>query len=91
MRYHKINAKIGDTLKISDSMSLRYEKIAEDLRPIWIEIPPNGEVQNYEDGTYVSVTPDVWFVFERGAWRMMNSSEHLEANRQNSQDLDLDF
>ena len=83
MRFKKFEAKVGDTVKINEAMALRYEKIAEDLRPIWHEIPSNGEKRSYEDGTFVSVTPDVWFVFERGEWRMMTPSEHIEASRQN--------
>lgn len=82
MKFKKFDARIGDTVRINDSMSLRYEKFADDLHPVWHEIPSNGHRRNYEEGTFVSVTPDVWFVFNHGAWRMMTPSEHLEAYRQ---------
>lgn len=82
MKFKKFEAKVGDTVKINDALALKYEKVAEDLRPVWQEIPSDGEKFSYEDGTFVSVTSDVWFVYDRGEWRMMTPSEHIEASRQ---------
>lgn len=83
MIYKKLQADIGDTVRVSDLMSLRYEKIAPDIGPVWHEIPAVEGKGNYEEGSFVEVTPDVWFVFDKGKWRMMNLHEHLEAQRQN--------
>lgn len=83
MKFKKIDARLGETVRINDSMSLRYEKFADDLLPVWHEIPSDGQMKNYEEGTFVSVTHDVWFVFNNGTWRMMTPSEHIEAYRQN--------
>ena len=83
MNFKKYNAKVGDIVRINESMSLVYEKIADDLRPVWHEIPSDGEKQDFEEGTFVSVTPDVWFVFDKGEWRMMTPTEHIAASRQN--------
>jgi hypothetical protein len=82
MIYKKLVPNIGDTVRINDSMSLRFEKIAEDLRPVWHEIPPSEGDLHLEEGVFVSVTPDVWFVFEHGSWRVMSLAEHVEAERQ---------
>jgi hypothetical protein len=82
MRYKKLDAHLGDTLSINENMSLRFEKIAEDLIPIWHEIPPAQQNRDVQEGHFVQVTEDVWFVFENSKWRIMNHSEHVEAARQ---------
>lgn len=82
MNYKKIDAKIGDTLKVSDSMALRFEKFADDLQPVWHEIPVEESTRDFENGSYVPVTEDCWFVFDNGYWRMMTLAEHAEASRQ---------
>ena len=81
MKFKKYEAKLGDTVKINEYMSLKFEKIADDLSPVWHEIPSNGHAGKFEEGTFLSVTPDVWFVFENGNWRVMTPSEHVEATR----------
>lgn len=82
MKYTKIKARLGDTIKINENMSLRFEKMAEDLGPVWHEIPPVPQNKEVEEGDFVQVTDDVWFVYENSRWRMMNHSEHVEAARQ---------
>lgn len=82
MKYVKIDARIGDTLKINEYMSLRFEKIADDLGPVWHEIPPIPQNRDVDEGSFVQVTDDIWFVFDKSEWRMMNHSEHVEALRQ---------
>lgn len=82
MNFKKYKARVGDVVKINESMSLVYEKIADDLGPVWHEIPSGGDEQNFEEGTFVSVTSDVWFVYDKGEWRMMTPNEHIEASRQ---------
>lgn len=77
MKYKPLQANIGDTLKISDTLSLRFEKIADDLQPAWLEIPAEGSTVQTQDGDYVAVTPDIWFVQDNGRWRMMSQEEHL--------------
>ncbi len=77
MKYKPLKASIGDILKISDTLSLRFEKIAEDLNPTWLEIPAESSTIEAEDGEYVAVTSDIWFVQENGHWRMMTQAEHL--------------
>lgn len=77
MKYKPLKANIGDILKISDTLSLRFEKVAEDLQPAWLEIPAQSSTIDSSDGDYVAVTPDVWFVQENGHWRMMSQDEHL--------------
>lgn len=82
MLFRKLQAKPGDTLRVSDLMSLRFEKISDDLGPIWHEIPATDETLKYDEGNFVEVTEDCWFVFDRGHWRMMSVNEHTEATRQ---------
>lgn len=84
MIYKKLQAQIGDTIHISDLMSLRYEKLAPDIGPVWHEIPAEDGDKNFEEGSFVEVTPDVWFVYDQGNWRMMSLHEHLEAQKQNN-------
>ena len=82
MKFKKIDGQIGDTLKISDVMSLRFEKITEDLGPVWHEIPSTHENRKYDEGSFVEVTPDCWFVLDQGRWRMMSTNEHIVAARE---------
>ena len=82
MRFKKYHAKEGDTLKINDSLALRFERFASDLQPVWHEVSAENGNMKYEDGTNVSVTDDVWFVFDKDKWRMMTPYEHIEADRQ---------
>lgn len=82
MNYKPLKAGLGDILNINEHLSLRYEKFADDILPVWHEIPPeSGNVVPHE-GDFVSVTEDVWFVYENGRWRVMDQKEHVEANRQ---------
>jgi hypothetical protein len=62
-------------------MSLRSGKIADDLAPVWHEIPPMASTRVPEEGSFIDVTPDVWFVFDGGEWRIMTPGEHVEAER----------
>lgn len=82
MKYIRYLPKLGDTFQISDNMSIRYEKIAEDLRPIWHEVPPSPGIGPIEEGTFIAVTHDIWFVYDHAQWRIMSQSEHTEASRQ---------
>lgn len=63
-------------------MSLRFEKIAYDLQPVWQEIAYEPQTITCQDGHFVEVTPDIWFVLENGAWRTMTASERIDAQRQ---------
>lgn len=82
MKFRKLKPKVGDVITISDEMSLRYEMIAEDLPPIWHEIPRAVQNLEPEEGNYLKVTTDLWFVFENGRWRVMNADEHVQIERQ---------
>lgn len=82
MKFLKFEPHIGDVLTVSDNMSLRFEKIADDLKPVWMEIPRIHTGMEAENGNYVIVTDDLWFVFENGYWRVMTMNEHAEASRQ---------
>lgn len=82
MNYTRYIPKIGDSFQISETMSVLYEKIAEDLNPIWHEVPAQSGITDVEEGTFIAITPDVWFVFDKGKWRMMGQAEHTEASRQ---------
>lgn len=82
MKYKKLQARVGDSLRISDLMSLKFEKFSEDLSPVWHEVPPEPQTNIYDDGSFVEVTDDCWFVFDKDHWRMMTSNEHTEASRQ---------
>jgi hypothetical protein len=82
MKYQKINPKIGDVIAISEQMSLKFEKIADDLAPVWMEAPSEASTTQFDEGSYVNVTDDVWFVYDKQHWRIMTNSEHLEAKRQ---------
>lgn len=82
MNYWKLKPKLGDVVAISNDMSLRFEKIAEDIAPVWIEIPHAPSTLQVNDGCYLTVTNDLWFVFENKQWRVMTLNEHNEAYRQ---------
>jgi hypothetical protein len=82
MNYKMVKANIGDKLKINDNMSLIYERLADDLSPVWHEIPSVPGNKEVHEGNFVIVTDDVWFVYENFHWRMMTNSEHVEASRQ---------
>jgi hypothetical protein len=82
MKFKKFKPKVGDILEINESMSLLYEKIAKDLLPIWHEIPSVPSNLWLEEGHYVSVTPDIWFLRVADGWRVMSLKERLEATRQ---------
>jgi hypothetical protein len=83
MKYQKIKPKVGDVIAVSDQMSLRFEKLAEDLEPVWMEVPLENSTHHYSEGAYFTVTQDVWFVFQNHFWRVMTMNERLEAYRQN--------
>lgn len=82
MNYRKIDAQPGSIVNLNENMSLKYEKIADDLGPVWQEIPPEPSNVEVKEGDFVQVTEDVWFVFVDSQWRMMNHAEHVEASRQ---------
>lgn len=82
MMYKPINAREGDIVQINEHISLRYGKVAADLGPIWQEIPSEPGNFVLEEGNFVPVTDDVWFVLENNHWRMMTQNEHVEASRQ---------
>jgi len=82
MNYRKMNPKPGDVIAISSEMSLKFEKLAEDIAPVWIEKPYTPSTMQFNDGCYIAVTDDLWFVFENKNWRVMTLSEHKEAFRQ---------
>jgi len=82
MNYVKIKPKLGDVIAISSDMSLKFVKLAEDIAPVWIEIPYSPSTLQFNDGCYLAVTDDLWFVFENANWRVMTLSEHKEAFRQ---------
>lgn len=74
--------KLGDVIAISSDMSLKFEKLAEDIAPVWIEVPHSPSTMQFNDGCYIAVTDEFWFVYENGNWRVMTLSEHKEAFRQ---------
>lgn len=76
MKYYPLHAKVGDILKISETLSLRFEKVADDLLPIWYEIPVEESTIEGHEGDYVEVSPDICFVLDKGIWRMMSKEEH---------------
>lgn len=82
MRYKNLRPKPGDVIAINDQLSLRFEKLAPDLEPVWMEVSQEASSINYDEGSYIQVTPDVWFVYVREGWRVMTMSEHQEAYRQ---------
>lgn len=82
MKYVKLKPKLGDVIAISDDMALKYEKIADDIAPVWMEIPVQRSTVPYSQGTYVTVTEDLWFIYDHDSWRVMTMNEHTEANRQ---------
>ena len=82
MNYRKMKPKLGDVIAINDVMSLKFEKVAEDIAPVWMEVPPEPSTMQFNDGCYLTVTNDLWFVFENNSWRVMNPNEHNEAYRQ---------
>jgi hypothetical protein len=82
MMYKPIKAHEGDVVQINEHISLRFGKVASDLEPIWQEIPPEPGNLVVEEGNFVPVTDDVWFVLENHHWRMMTQNEHVEASRQ---------
>jgi hypothetical protein len=81
MNYWKLKPKIGDVVAVSPEMSLKFEKIAEDIAPVWIEVPPEPSTMQFNDGSYLNVTNDLWFVYDQG-WRVMSHNEQHEAYRQ---------
>lgn len=82
MNYRKLKPKLGDVVAVSNDMSLKYEKIADDIAPVWIEIPSTPSTIQVNDGCYLTVTNDLWFVYENKEWRVMTLNEHNEAYRQ---------
>lgn len=82
MKYQRFQAQIGEVLKISDRMSLRFEKIAPDVSPVWYEIPAEDGRWDFKEGTFIEVTDDIWFAYHLGRWRTMTQPEHIEAERQ---------
>lgn len=82
MNYMKMKPKLGDIIAISSDMSLKFEKLAEDIAPVWIEIPHAPSTMQFNDGCYIAVTDDLWFVYEDHSWRVMTLNEHKEAFRQ---------
>ena len=82
MMYKPINAHEGDIVQINEHISLRYGKVAADLEPVWQEIPPEPGNLVLDEGSFVPVTDDVWFVLENHYWRIMTQNEHVEASRQ---------
>lgn len=82
MKFIKVKPKLGEVISVSDSMSLRYEKLAEDLSPVWMEAPPAESSGKYPEGSYIMVTNDLWFLYDHNSWRVMIMNERIEANRQ---------
>ena len=82
MNYRKLKPKVGDVVAVSPEMSLKFEKIADDIAPVWIEVPPEPSTMQFNDGCYFTVTNDLWFVYEGNNWRVMGPNEHHEAYRQ---------
>jgi hypothetical protein len=82
MNYWKVKPKLGDVIAISNDMSLQFVKLAEDIAPVWIEIPHEESTMQFNDGCYLAVTDDLWFVYQNQQWRVMTLSEHKEAFRQ---------
>lgn len=82
MNYRKLKPNLGDVVAVSKDMSLKFEKIAEDIAPVWIEVPPEPSTMLVNDGCYLSVTSDLWFVYDDKNWRVMTPNEHHEAYRQ---------
>ncbi len=82
MNYRQMKPNLGDVIAISKDMSLRFEKVAEDIAPVWFEIPYEPSTMQFNDGCYLKVTNDLWFVFEDDHWRVMTQNEHKEAFRQ---------
>jgi hypothetical protein len=79
----KLKPKLGDVVTISDQMSLKFEKIADDLAPVWMEVPSEKSETLFSDGSYIAVTDELWFIYDQDHWRIMTSNEHVEAYRQN--------
>lgn len=82
MKYESINANPGDSIQINEIMSLRYDEIASDIGPVWHEVPSEKANLIPHEGNFISVTDDVWFVFDHGQWRVMTPAEQVEASRQ---------
>ena len=82
MKFKPINGHEGDVIKINENMSLRYGRVADDLSPVWQEIPPEPGTLEIAEGSYVPVTDDVWFVLENNQWRIMSQKEQVEASRE---------
>jgi hypothetical protein len=82
MNYKNLRPRPGDVIAINDQMSLRFEKLAADIEPVWLEVPRENSSIPYEEGSYIEVTNDVWFIYIHDEWRVMTKSEHLEAYRQ---------
>lgn len=82
MKFKTIKALEGDVIQINENMSLRYGRVAEDLGPVWQAIPSEPGNLPIEEGNYVPVTEDVWFVLENQQWRIMSQKEHVEASRE---------
>lgn len=82
MKYQKLRPKVGDVVAISDQMSLKFEKIADDLSPVWMEVPSEKSNMIFTNGSYIAVTDELWFLYDRDHWRVMTTTEHVEANRQ---------
>lgn len=82
MNYRKMKPKIGDVIAISPALSLKYEKLADDIAPVWFEIPFEPSTVQFNDGCYITVTGELSFVYENGSWRVMGQSEQHEAYRQ---------
>lgn len=83
MKYVKLKARIGDVVTISDQMALKFEKIADDIAPVWREVPPEPTDKKFQNGSYITVTDELWFIYDHEHWRIMTANEHVEAYRQN--------
>lgn len=82
MNFKPVAAQIGDVIEINKNMSMKYGPMGMGLRPVWHEIPPEKGSISPEEGHFIEVTEDIWFVFENGQWRIMSQPEHVSASRE---------